>query len=121
MQSRAKTVTEYMKEVPAEQLDILTEFREICLRNLPGFRESMEFGMPSYSRDGDIEVAWQSQKNEVILMIKNEELLKSFKPSLKALDTGKNHIHFKNNVKIDLSLVTSLIRQVAESPKHVAV
>jgi hypothetical protein len=48
-------------------------------------------------------------------------LLKSFKPSLKALDTGKNHIHFKNSAKIDLSLVTSMIRQVAETPKNLTV
>jgi uncharacterized protein YdhG (YjbR/CyaY superfamily) len=119
MQSRAKTVTEYMKEVPSDQLDVLTEFREICLRNLPGFRESMEFGMPSYSRDSQIEVAWQSQKNEIILMVKNEELLKSFRPQLKGMELGKNHVHFKKPDHIDFALITTLIRQVADSRQGV--
>lgn len=114
MQSRAKTVTEYMKEAPAGQLDILTDFREICMRNLPGFKESMEFGMPSYLYNGNIEVAWQSQKNQVTLMIQDEDIFKNFKPLLKGMETGKNSIHFKKLDQVDLDLITALIQQVAK-------
>lgn len=103
-----------MKEIPAEHLDVLTEFREICMRNLPGFKESMVYGTPSYLYKEEVEVSWQSQKNQVILTVKNEEVMKSFKPQLKSLESGKTQIYFKQLDKIDLALITSLIQQVAK-------
>lgn len=103
-----------MKEIPTEHLDILTEFREICMSNLPGFKESMVYGTPSYLLNEEVEVSWQSQKNQVILTIKNEEILKNFKPQLKSLESGKTQIYFKQLNMIDFALITALIQQVAK-------
>ena len=50
MQSDAKTVTEYLLEVPEERLATLKKLRALCRKHLKGFKESMEYGMPSYWR-----------------------------------------------------------------------
>ena len=44
MQSKAKDVTAYLKEVPEERRDALTELRTLCLATLTGFDESMAYG-----------------------------------------------------------------------------
>ena len=115
MQSKAKTVTEYMKEVPVEHLDALTELREICMQSLKGFKEVMEYGYPGYSRNGSTEIGWQSQKNGISLFIKEETILKNFKSKHKSLDISRNNVHFKDPNKLPLPILTELIKSVANS------
>jgi uncharacterized protein YdhG (YjbR/CyaY superfamily) len=116
MQSRAQTVTEYMRDVPDEHLDALTELREICLQTLRGFKESMEFGIPSYSRNGQLTVAWASTpKEEIQLQIFHEPTLKKFKPLLKHLDVGKSTIHFKKPEQLDSALIRKILEDVVQS------
>lgn len=121
MNSKVKTVTEYMKEVSPDHLDTLTELREICLQTLQGFRESMEFGMPSYSRDTNIAVAWDSQKNQITLYINDELLLKKFRQELKGLETGKNWIRFKKTQDLNLPLISRLLRELVIQKDEVLV
>jgi uncharacterized protein YdhG (YjbR/CyaY superfamily) len=118
MQSRAQTVTEYMREVPAGHLDALTELREICVQSLPGFKESMEYGSPCYNKDGQAEVAWQSHKKGISLFIKDETILKKFKSIHKSYDIGKNNIHFKGPENIKYSLISDLLEEVANSKQE---
>jgi uncharacterized protein YdhG (YjbR/CyaY superfamily) len=121
MTSKAKTVTEYMKEVTADHLDALTELREICLQTLRGFRESMEFGMPSYTRNNKIEVAWTSQKNFISIYFNNEQVFKKFKAELKGLDTGKSWIRFKKPRDLDFQLISKMLQDVVTTPYEVLV
>ena len=62
MQSLAKYVTEYIEEAPPERQAVLWKLREFCLELLPGFEERMEYGGPSYWRNGEAEVDFASQK-----------------------------------------------------------
>ncbi|MFY0626225.1 MAG: hypothetical protein JXR07_08025 [Reichenbachiella sp.] len=49
MQSSAKTVSEYLNEIPQERSDQLKKVREVILTNLPeGIKETMNWGMISY-------------------------------------------------------------------------
>ena len=121
MPSKAKSVTEYMREIPLERLDTLTELREICLQNLRGFKESMEFGMPSYSRDGQIEVAWTSQKEHLTVYIYNEQVFKKLKQQLKGYETGKNWIRLKKIGSLDFQMISQLLTEVVNTPYEVLV
>ena len=51
MQSDAPNVTEYLKEAPEDRLETLKRLRDLCQEHLPDFDETMEYGMPSYSRE----------------------------------------------------------------------
>lgn len=62
MQSQAKTVSAYLKEVPAERREALFKLRKLCRATLTGFKETMEYGGPCYSRNGVVEVGFASQK-----------------------------------------------------------
>jgi uncharacterized protein YdhG (YjbR/CyaY superfamily) len=52
MQSKAKTVEKYFEEVPAERAEALKRLRQLCIKTLRGYEESMDYGMPSYKRNG---------------------------------------------------------------------
>lgn len=115
MPSRSKTVTEYMHEVSDAHLDTLTELREICLQTLlPAFKESMEFGMPSYSRNGEVAVAWASNaKDGLQVQIFHDQILKKYKPQLKHADITKSTIRFKLIDQEDLDILRQMLTEIA--------
>ncbi|MBK5109597.1 MAG: DUF1801 domain-containing protein [Anaerolineales bacterium] len=57
----------------------LTKIRELCQEHLAEFEESMQYGMPSYSRDGTVEVAFASQKNNISLYILRTDVLNPYR------------------------------------------
>src|SRR6476620_3732952 len=49
MQSRATTVAQYLKELPADRREIIAKVREVILANLDeDFEEGMQYGMIGY-------------------------------------------------------------------------
>ncbi|HKJ38615.1 MAG TPA: DUF1801 domain-containing protein [Anaerolineales bacterium] len=117
MQSQAKTVPAYLKEVPAERLDALKQLRKQCRATLTGFKESMDYGMPSYSRDGVVEVGFASQKNYISLYILRTDVMKTHKKLLtgKGVSFGKGCIRYTKPERIDFNVVDSMLRATEES------
>ena len=95
MQSDASTVTEYLDEVPEERLTALTKIRELCQQHLAEFEESMQYGMPSYSRAGTVEVAFASQKNNISLYILRTDVLNPYRDQFPASSIGKGCIRYR--------------------------
>lgn len=62
MQSSLTNIDEYMQTAPKYRLDCLSKLRQLCITHLKKYTETMEYGMPSYSKNGIIEVAFNSQK-----------------------------------------------------------
>jgi uncharacterized protein YdhG (YjbR/CyaY superfamily) len=132
MQSKAKTVEEYLEELPADRRKAMNELRNVILKNLPeGFKECMTYGMvgyviphslypPGYHVDpklplGLISIA--SQKNFIALyhmgIYGSPKLLKWFTDEYARqvktrLDMGKACIRFKNPDQIPYKLVGEL-------------
>lgn len=49
MQSKAKTVAEYLDQLPDDRKKVITELRKVFKKNLPkGFEEQMSYGMIGY-------------------------------------------------------------------------
>ena len=96
MQSQAKDVTTYLKEVPAERRAALEELRRLCLVSLKGFEESMMYGSPCYSRNGVAEVGFASQKQFIGLYILRTD-------------------GYSKPEKIDLDVVKSMLKATVES------
>ena len=96
MQSKAETVTEYLQEVPEKRQPALSQLRQLCLEKLAGYEESMEYGMPSYKKkDGEVEVAFASQKNYISLYILKEEVLDKYRKNLAHLNLGKGCVRYR--------------------------
>jgi len=117
MQSNAKSVEAYLEEVPAERQEALTQLRDLCRATLKGFDESMEYGMPSYSRNGEVEVAFASQKNYISLYVLKQEVLEAHKEKVagKGISFGKGCIRYSKSERIDFKLVEQMFVESEKS------
>jgi len=117
MQSSAKTVPAYLKEVPAERKAALKQLRDLCRATLTGFKESMEYGGPCYSRNGVVEVGFASQKHFIGLYILRTDVMKTHEHLLKGkgISHGKGCIRYSKPERIDFNVVESMLRATAES------
>ncbi len=117
MQSSAKTVPAYLKEVPAERKAALKKLRDLCRATLTSFEESMQYGGPCYSRDGTIEVGFMSQKHFIGLYILRTDVMKTHEHLLKGkgVSHGKGCIRYSKPERIDFNVVEKLLRATAES------
>lgn len=117
MQSNAKDVTTYIEEAPAERQDALRKLRDLCQKYLTGFTENMVYGGPSYSRNGEVEVGFASQKHFIGLYILRTDVMKTHKDQLKGkgVSIGKGAIRYSKPERIDFNVVESMLRATTES------
>lgn len=121
MQSSAKTVPAYLKEVPVERKAALKQLRELCRATLTGFKESMDYGGPCYSRNGVVEVGFASQKNFIALYILRTDVMRShlYLLNIPGVTLGKGCIRYSRPEKIDFSVVERMLKATAESEGEV--
>jgi uncharacterized protein YdhG (YjbR/CyaY superfamily) len=117
MQSTAKNVTAYLEEVPAERKPALAELRNLCRATLTDFEESMTYGMPSYSRNGQVEVGFASQKNYIALYILKNDVMDAHRDLLKGkgISLGKGCIRYSRPERIDFQVVGRILKATQES------
>ena len=117
MQSQAKDVTTYLSEVPDDRKSGLSQLRELALSRLTSFGESMQYGMPSYSRNGEVEVAFASQKNYISLYILKQDVMNAYKDKLAGtgISFGKGCIRFTKVECIDFEIVEEMLGTAEES------
>ena len=136
MQSKAKTVKEYLKELPPERREAITKLRDEIVKNLPkGFEEGMGYGMMGYYVPHSIYpkgyhctpelplpfAGMASQKNFIAFyhmgIYANPDLLKWFvteypKHTKAKLDMGKSCIRFKKPENIPFKLIGALMKKM---------
>jgi uncharacterized protein YdhG (YjbR/CyaY superfamily) len=115
VRSDANDVDSYLAGVPEGRRAVLTEMRDACRRLLPGFAESMSYGMPAYSRDGIAEIAWASQKRYISLYVMRAEVLDAHRAQFAGLDVGKGCIRYRSPAAVDFTVVHSVLTAVAAS------
>lgn len=130
MQSKAKTVDEYIAQLPAERAPIIKALRQVIKKNLPkGFHEEMNYGMIGYVVPHKlypsgyhttpelplpfINIASQKTHIAVYHMGMQGSLLDWFKDEWshhanKKLDMGKSCIRFKKPEDVPLELIGAL-------------
>lgn len=143
MQSKAKTVSEYLKELPPDRREALEVVRKIISKNLPkGYEEIMQYGMigyviplrlyPSgYLNNPQCPITYAglaSQKNYMSLYLTNVYghketeawFKKEYKASGKKLDMGKSCVRFKKLDDLPLQLIG---KAIARTPveKYIAI
>jgi len=115
MQSAAPDVDAYLADVPQERRDILNAIRQLCRDHLPGYQESMQYGMPSYARDGVVEIAFASQKNYISLYGLKPDALEPLRDAFTGAKIGKGCIRYTKPEKVNLAAVASLLQATAAS------
>jgi uncharacterized protein YdhG (YjbR/CyaY superfamily) len=121
MQSTAKDVTTYIKEVPAERQGTLLKLRALCQGLLAGFEETMDYGGPSYKRNDEVEVGFMSQKHYIGLYILRTDVMNAHRNLLKGkgISIGKGVIRYSKHERIDFGVVESMLRGTVESTRPV--
>ena len=136
MQSKAKTVADYIDSLPSDRKKIIIEIRKTILKNLPkGFQEEMNYGMigyvvphklyaEGYHCDPKMPLPFinvASQKSHIAVyhmgLYSSGTLLDWFQDewkeySSKKLDMGKACIRFKKPEDVPLDLIGELVSRL---------
>ncbi len=136
MQSKAKTVKEYLNELPEERKKSISLVRKIILKNLPkGYKETMQYGMigyvvplkhypKGYLNDEKTPlpyVSLASQKNHMAVYLSNiyadKKLSKWFtteyKKSGKKMDVGKSCVRFRKLENLPVELIGKAVKKTS--------
>jgi uncharacterized protein YdhG (YjbR/CyaY superfamily) len=121
MQSSAKTVSAYLKEVPESRRAVLKLLRDLCRATLTGFKESMNYSGPCYSRNGVVEVGFASQKHFIGLYILRTDVMNAHRYLLNipGVTLGKGIIRYSKPEKIDFKVVERMLKATVESTGEV--
>jgi Domain of unknown function (DU1801) len=134
MQSKAKTVNQYIDELPEDRKKVIIAMRKALKQNLPkGFEEGVGYGMIGFSVPHKLYpkgyhvtphlplpfIGLASQKNFIALyhMAMTGDLLKWFQEewkehSTKKLDMGKSCIRFKKPEDVPIVLIEKLAEKM---------
>lgn len=136
MQSSAKTVEDYLNDLPEDRIAPMVKIRNALKKNLPkGFKEEMNYGMAGYVVPHTIYpagyhcdpkaplpfIGLASQKNFIALyhmgIYADPSLLKWFQDEYKKadvgkLDMGKSCIRFTKFDKIPYTLIGELAKKM---------
>jgi uncharacterized protein YdhG (YjbR/CyaY superfamily) len=115
MISKAASVREYVAEVPKERREAIAKLHSLCKKNLVGFEESIEYGMPCYKRDGVMAFAFASQKNYISIYGCGSPAMKDLRAKLSGEKKGKGCVNFTKPEKIDFDVVDELLRRIAKA------
>ena len=136
MTSDAKTVVEYLEQIPEDQKTVVIKLQKIIKKNLPkGFKEVMNYGMIGYVVPHSIYpdgyhcnptlplpfMGLAAQKNFVAFyhmgIYADPKLLKWFteayaKEVPSKLDMGKSCMRFKKNAVVPYELIGELVQKM---------
>ncbi len=137
MQSKAKTIKEYIGELPADRIEPVNKLRDVILKNIPeGFQEEMNYGMIGYVVPHSLYpdgyhcdpkqplpfLCIASQKNFIALyhmgIYADKKLMDWFVKeypghSKQKLDMGKSCIRFKKSDQIPYELIGELVKKIS--------
>jgi uncharacterized protein YdhG (YjbR/CyaY superfamily) len=119
MTSDAKSVDEYLDQVPEQRLEALKELRALCLQYLPDHVESMAYKMPSYKRNDQVEVAFASQKQHICVYFLIHQVMLDNEARLEGINHGKGCLRFANPKKIDFAVIEDLLKATEVSEDRI--
>ena len=111
----AATVDEYIEHAPEERRHALARLRDECRERLTGFDEGMEYRMPSYRRDGIVELAFASQSRHISLYVMRTDVLDAHRDRLAGLSLGKGCVRYRDPDELDWDVVASMLDATAAS------
>ncbi|MEJ2195353.1 MAG: DUF1801 domain-containing protein [Ignavibacteriaceae bacterium] len=132
MHSNAKTVQQYISELPDDRKKAISTIRKTILANLPdGYEEVMNWGMityqvpletypDTYNKKPLMYAALASQKNHMAVYLSgiymSKELRKKFEKAYKATgkryDVGKSCVRFRKLDDLPIDLIAKSIASI---------
>ena len=133
MKSDAKTISEYLSEMPKDRREAITTVRDTILKQLPkGYEEAINFGMityqvplevypDTYNKKPLMYAALANQKNHMAVYLTgiymDEELYQDFEEKYretgKRYDVGKSCVRFRKLDDLPLELIGESIGAIS--------
>lgn len=113
MLTKADPVTDIMEKIETVRKKDLSVLRKIIKNTVPGIKESMKYGMPTYELNDKAILAFSSQKNYISFNA-GINAVKKNKESIKGLSWGKNCIRFTSIDKLHESEIIQIIKDSDE-------
>ncbi len=125
MKSEAKTIEQYLSEIPEDRRKAIKEIRKTILANLPkGYEEALNWGMityqvpleiypDTYNKKPLMYAALANQKNHMAVYLTgiymdeelNQDFEKKYKETGKRYDVGKSCVRFRKLDDLPLELI----------------
>lgn len=110
MVSKPATVPEYLARLEPKRRAVIEEMRVFIAGVLPGWSESLEYGMPGF-HSGEKTVGLAAQKQYFAFYVCGPHgFLDPFRPRLGRLDCGKCCIRFKKIADLPLDVLGEILR-----------
>ncbi|HEU5217624.1 MAG TPA: DUF1801 domain-containing protein [Gemmatimonadales bacterium] len=113
MRSRSRTVAAYLKAQPAEAREALGTLRRMIRKAAPRARETMDYGMATWSAGHRMLFAVARQKRNLALYVSDTPLVAKHRARLGTVDCGKSCIRFKRIEDLDLDGIEALLAEAA--------
>jgi len=130
MKSEAKSIQDYLAEMPPDRREAIEEVREVILKNLPeGYEEVINWGMityqvplevfpDTYNKKPLMYAALANQKNHMAVYLTgiymdeelNQQFEEKYKKTGKRYDVGKSCVRFRKLDDLPLELIGESIK-----------
>lgn len=104
------TVEDYFETVPANRAMALAKIRHLCVSGLVGFKESMDYGMPSYSKNDTVEFAFNNRKDDIAVYVLDKAIVGKHADAFTDLDAGL--IVYNSIFDIDYNLLEEIVEEI---------
>lgn len=113
MITKADTVSEFMEKIEPYRKKDLSILRKIIKKTVPGIKENMKYGMPTYELNGKAKLAFNSQKNYMSFYAGTKAVKKN-NESLKGLSCEKSCIRYTSIDELPESVIIQIIKDTDE-------
>src|SRR5947209_11607691 len=110
MNSKAKTVDEYLAAVKPDQRTALAKLRRTIRAAAPKAEESISYGIPAFRLNGRSLVFFGAWANHCAFYPGNSVTFKKFRNDLKAFHISKGTIRFSPEKPLPAALVKKLVK-----------
>lgn len=116
METKSKTIDEYLATVSAEQRATLNKLRKVILAVAPKAEECISYGIPAFRLNGRYLVAFGPSGGHCSFY-PGSTAIEVHQRELKGYDTSKGTIRFRNDKPLTAALVRKLVKaRMAEFP-----
>jgi len=112
------TVEDYIESQLFDRVETLYLLRDLITNVIPNCVESTKYNMPTYGLDGEIIVAFASQKHHMALYLCHYDLMAKFKEELSRFNCGKSCIRFKSLKEKDIDLFSKILEYFSKHIKN---
>lgn len=111
MITHAATPHEWFKALPPNVAAELLPLRAAILSTIAGVRETLDYGMPTYSNARGVICALNMQRNYLAFYLLDHEVLLEYERELAGLDCGKTCVRFRKPGQFKVELAVRMLRR----------